>query len=92
MEEYRQIVHYRLLEQIESSSTSVSMNLAEGKGRYSKKEFIQYCYIDCIVMILTPLYFEPRALSFERNPLSFHLSALSGFGLCPMRSIKEELL
>ena len=28
--------HYRLLEQIESSSTSVSMNLAEGKGRYSK--------------------------------------------------------
>jgi len=37
--------HYRLLEQIESSSTSVSMNLAEGKGRYSKKEFIQYCYI-----------------------------------------------
>ena len=37
--------HYRLLEQIESCSTSVSMNLAEGKGRYSKKEFIQYCYI-----------------------------------------------
>ena len=36
---------YRLLEQIESCSTSVSMNLAEGKGRYSKKEFIQYCYI-----------------------------------------------
>ena len=37
--------HYRLLEQIESSSTSVSMNLAEGKGRFSKKEFIQYCCI-----------------------------------------------
>ena len=37
--------HYRLLEQIESCSTSVSMNLAEGKGRFSKKEFIQYCYI-----------------------------------------------
>lgn len=37
--------HYRLLEQIEASSTSVSMNLAEGKGRFSKKEFIQYCYI-----------------------------------------------
>jgi four helix bundle protein len=29
--------HYRLLEQIESSSTSVPMNLAEGKGRFSKK-------------------------------------------------------
>ena len=37
--------HYRLLEQIEACSTSVAMNLAEGKGRYSKKEFIQYSYI-----------------------------------------------
>jgi len=37
--------HYRLLEQIESSSTSISMNIAEGKGRYSKKEFVQYLYI-----------------------------------------------
>jgi len=37
--------HYRLFEQIESSSTSVSMNLAEGKGRNSKKEFAQFCYI-----------------------------------------------
>lgn len=37
--------HYRLIEQIESSSTSISMNIAEGKGRYSKKEFIQYLYI-----------------------------------------------
>ena len=37
--------HYRLLEQIECSSTSVAMNLAEGKGRFSQKEFVQYCYI-----------------------------------------------
>jgi len=37
--------HYRLLEQIEGSSTSVSMNIAEGKGRFSNKEFVQYCYI-----------------------------------------------
>jgi four helix bundle protein len=37
--------HYRLLDQVEASSTSVSMNVAEGKGRYSKKEFIQYLYI-----------------------------------------------
>ena len=29
--------HYRLLEQIEASSTSIAMNIAEGKGRYSKK-------------------------------------------------------
>jgi four helix bundle protein len=37
--------HYRLLEQIEASSTSVSMNIAEGKGRFSKKEFVQYLYV-----------------------------------------------
>ena len=33
--------HYRLVEQFESSATSVAMNIAEGKGRHSKKEFIQ---------------------------------------------------
>lgn len=37
--------HYRLIEQFESASTSVSMNIAEGKGRNSQKEFIQYLYI-----------------------------------------------
>jgi four helix bundle protein len=37
--------HYRLLEQVEASSASISMNIAEGKGRYSKKEFMQYLYI-----------------------------------------------
>ena len=37
--------HYRLIEQLESSATSVAMNIAEGKGRFSKKEFIQYLYI-----------------------------------------------
>jgi four helix bundle protein len=37
--------HYRLLEQIEASSTSIGMNIAEGKGRYSRKEFKQFLYI-----------------------------------------------
>ena len=37
--------HYRFLEQIEASSSSVSMNIAEGKGRFSQKEFVQYLYI-----------------------------------------------
>ena len=37
--------HYRLIEQLEASSTSVALNIAEGKGRYSKKEFIQFLYI-----------------------------------------------
>jgi four helix bundle protein len=37
--------HYRLIEQLESASTSVAMNIAEGKGRQTTKEFIQYLYI-----------------------------------------------
>jgi len=37
--------HYRLIEQLEAASTSVAMNIAEGKGRQTTKEFIQYLYI-----------------------------------------------
>ncbi len=36
--------HYRLIEQIEAASASVSQNIAEGKGRNSKKEFKQFLY------------------------------------------------
>ena len=37
--------HYRLIEQLEASSTSVASNISEGKGRYSKKEFKHYLFI-----------------------------------------------
>ena len=37
--------HYKLIEQIEASSTSIASNISEGKGRYSKKEFRQFLYI-----------------------------------------------
>ena len=37
--------HYRLFEQIDAASTSISMNIAEGKGRFSKKEFVHFLYI-----------------------------------------------
>ncbi len=37
--------HFRLIEQAEAAVTSIAMNIAEGKGRYSKKEFIHYLYI-----------------------------------------------
>ena len=37
--------HFRLVEQLEGSTVSVSNNIAEGKGRKSKKEFIQFLYI-----------------------------------------------
>lgn len=37
--------HYRLISQLESAATSIPLNIAEGKGRNSKKEFIQFLYI-----------------------------------------------
>ena len=37
--------HFRLVEQLESSSSSVALNISEGKGRFSRKEFKQYLYI-----------------------------------------------
>lgn len=38
-------MHFRLIEQLEAASSSVAMNIAEGKGRYSQKEFTQFLYI-----------------------------------------------
>ena len=37
--------HYRLIEQLESAAASIAQNIAEGKGRLSKKEFVHYLYI-----------------------------------------------
>jgi len=37
--------HYRIIEQLEAASISISNNIAEGKGRNSQKEFVQYLYI-----------------------------------------------
>jgi four helix bundle protein len=36
--------HFRLIEQLESASTSIPMNIAEGKGRESKKEYVRFLY------------------------------------------------
>ena len=37
--------HIRLISQMEAASTSPAQNMAEGKGRQYKKEFIQFLYI-----------------------------------------------
>jgi four helix bundle protein len=37
--------HFRLIEQLESAVTSIPMNIAEGKGRVSQKEFVHFLYI-----------------------------------------------
>lgn len=35
---------YRLREQLDSGSSSIALNIAEGKGRNSDKEFLQFLY------------------------------------------------
>ncbi len=35
----------RLLDQFESSCVSPAQNIAEGKGRFSKREFVQFLYV-----------------------------------------------
>ena len=37
--------HYRLVEQLEASATSIPMNIAEGKGRISRKVFSHFLFI-----------------------------------------------
>jgi len=37
--------HLRLISQMEAAVTSIALNIAEGKGRQHKKEFIQFLYI-----------------------------------------------
>lgn len=37
--------HFRLIEQLEAAATSIPMNIAEGKGRYSRKEFSHFLII-----------------------------------------------
>jgi len=37
--------HLRLISQMESAVTSVALNIAEGKGRQYKKEFVQFLHI-----------------------------------------------
>jgi four helix bundle protein len=45
LEKIPQNNHFRLIGQMESASASISQNIAEGKGRQYKKEFIQFLHI-----------------------------------------------
>jgi four helix bundle protein len=42
---YTEKKHFRLVENLEAAVVSVAANIAEGKGRYSKKEFVQFLYV-----------------------------------------------
>ncbi|MDD3647780.1 MAG: four helix bundle protein [Candidatus Dojkabacteria bacterium] len=43
--EFPKTEEYSLTSQIRRSALSVSLNIAEGKGRYHKKEFVQFLYL-----------------------------------------------
>ncbi len=45
LEEFPKNKHLRLIDQMEAAVSSISQNIAEGKGRQYKKEFIQFLYI-----------------------------------------------
>jgi four helix bundle protein len=45
IEKLPQNKHIRLASQMESAAVSVSQNIAEGKGRQYRKEFVQYLHI-----------------------------------------------
>ena len=37
--------HYRLIDHLENAATSPALKIAKGKGRFHKKEFMQYLYV-----------------------------------------------
>jgi four helix bundle protein len=45
LENLNQNKHMRLISQMEAATTSPAQNIAEGKGRQYKKEFIQFLHI-----------------------------------------------
>lgn len=60
--------HYRLIENCESAANSIASNIAEGKGRYSKKEFVHFLFIarGSLFETITSL------ILFERNKWISH--------------------
>jgi four helix bundle protein len=68
-----QVKHIRLIGQMESAASSVPQNIAEGKGRQYKKEFIQFLYVAegslFEVLTLTEI-FKRRGLFTEKDALA----------------------
>ena len=76
--------HYRLIEQLEAACTSVAQNLAEDKGRFSRKEFVHFCYIArgslYETMTLPEIFKRKNWLSAE----SFHAIKSEGLEIASM--------
>jgi four helix bundle protein len=62
--------HFRLVGQMEAAVAGIPQNIAEGKGRQYKKEFIQFIYIaeGCLFEVLTlSILFRRRKLFKEQD-------------------------
>ena len=65
--------HFRLIGQMEAAVSSISQNIAEGKGRQYKKEFVQFLFIakgSLFEVITLSEIFRRRALFNEDHYLS----------------------
>jgi four helix bundle protein len=70
LEAFPQNKYFRLMGQMESAASSVAQNIAEGKGRQYKKEFIQFLYVaeGSLFEVLTLLeIFKRRGLVREEE-------------------------
>lgn len=87
--------HYRLIEQLESAAASVSANIAEGKGRYSKKEFVQFLYIARgslfeTITFLTLFYEKSWISEKQYNPLKDQAEEINKMLSSLIKSIKDS--
>ena len=86
--------HFRIIEQIEASTLSISSNIAEGKGRFSKKEFIHYLYISRgslyeTVSILTVFLYNKWILEKEYNQLNIKANEIAKMINSLISSVKK---
>ena len=73
-----QVKHIRLIGQMESAASSVAQNIAEGKGRQYKKEFIQFLYIaegSLFEALTLTVIFKRRDLFAEKDALEIRKRA-----------------
>jgi four helix bundle protein len=73
-----QVKHIRLIGQMESAASSVAQNIAEGKGRQYKKEFIQFLYIaegSLSEALTLTVIFKRRGLFAEKDALEIRKRA-----------------
>lgn len=68
LEAFPQNKYMRLISQMEGAATSPAQNIAEGKGRQYKKEFIQFLHIAqaSIFEVVTLRRYRPQIKRFNK--------------------------